>query len=503
MGGKEDKFDKYDEMGQLAGGYDVNLAREAALRHAREQLLQEEEWIAEPNLTWEVESAKFDEDEDCYKVVLLCYPKGIEVESKAQLEYHIDATGNLYAGTPILRSKGKWAVAQSDITRKEQEKEARQQAEEEKLRREEQQEVERKRIEEEKRKEREKAETPSPAPGTGEKTKSRKPLFIFIGVIVVIGAVVAGVVMMGGGSDDGNGTSEYAPPLPETTTPSVAAQIPEETVEPTFIPTPDSSILEMVSIPGGSFQMGSNDGDSDERPVHTVTLSPFSMAKYEVSYAEWMAVKNWAESNGYSFNNPGDMGSENYGGSQDETHPVTEINWYDTVLWCNALSEKEGRTPCYYTSSAQTTIYRSGREDIQNDWVNWEANGYRLPTEAEWEYACRAGTTTEYSFGDSIDSGDANFNFNENGTTPVGSYSANKWGLYDMHGNVWEWCWDWYDSGYYNSSSEKGPSVGSNRVERGGRWCSNPVYLRSASRSYGNPGNGLSYLGFRPAHFSS
>lgn len=270
--------------------------------------------------------------------------------------------------------------------------------------------------------------------------------------------------------------------------------------------------LEMVSIPGGSFQMGdlSGDGDSDELPVHTVTLSPFSMAKYELTYEKWMEVKTWAESNGYTFNMPGDMGSEDYGGSQDETHPVTGIEWYDAVLWCNALSEKEGLTPCYYTNASHTTVYRSGRTDIENNWVDWNADGYRLPTEAEWEYACRADTTTKYSFGNSIDGNDANYQDSgdsyDNGTTPVGYYPANPWGLYDMHGNVWEWCWDWYDSDYYNSSPStdpRGPSACSNRVNRGGSWCADPVYLRSASRSRSGPGVQYYIGGFRPVRPSS
>ncbi|NQT74359.1 MAG: formylglycine-generating enzyme family protein [Chloroflexi bacterium] len=263
--------------------------------------------------------------------------------------------------------------------------------------------------------------------------------------------------------------------------------------------------ITMVSIPSGTFNMGTDDSWDNERPVHSVTLSPFNISAYEITYAQWMEVKTWAEANGYTFNMPGAMGgSEDYDvshGMEDETHPVTTIEWYDTVLWCNALSEMEGRTPCYYTSETQSTVYRSGRVDIQNEWVEWNANGYRLPTEAEWEYSYRANTTTKYSFDYSINSNDANYLGNENGTTPVGSYCPNYWGLYDMAGNVWEWCWDWYDSGYYNNSPSKnpvGPSVGSDRVGRGGSWYPYAVFLRSdLSRIY-DPDSNVYYLGFRP-----
>ena len=284
--------------------------------------------------------------------------------------------------------------------------------------------------------------------------------------------------------------------------------------------------FEMVSITGGSFQMGdiSGDGEANERPVHTVTLSSFLMANYEVTYAKWMEVKDWAEVIGYTFRNSGAMGSEDFGGTQDENHPVMMIDWYDAVLWCNALSEIEGLTPCYYTSTSQITVYRSGELDIKEGWVNWEANGYRLPTEAEWEYACRAGNSTKYSFGNTLDGHDANFNLSGDGyednppyyggTTPVGDYSANDYGLYDMHGNVKEWCFDWYHKEYYKASTDinpHGPLVGSKefapsfnyylppqRVVRGGFTHSNPPDLRSASRDHELPFGEIGAIGFRP-----
>jgi formylglycine-generating enzyme required for sulfatase activity len=259
----------------------------------------------------------------------------------------------------------------------------------------------------------------------------------------------------------------------------------------------------MVTVPDGTFAMGGTGGAGDEGPVHSVTLSPFYMSAYEITYAQWVKVKNWAEANGYTFNARGGKGSEDYGGLQDDSHPVTEIEWYDAVLWCNALSEMEGRTPAYYTLAARSEVYRSGRPDIENDWVDWTADGYRLPTEAEWEYAGRAGTFTEYSFGNSTTGSEANYwdsgDSYDNGTTPVGNYTANPLGLYDMQGNVWEWCWDWY--GPYEAgpgSDPKGPVSGSDRVVRGGGWNGDPELMRSAGRSFFYADGDDYGIGFRP-----
>ena len=336
-------------------------------------------------------------------------------------------------------------------------------------------------------------------------------------VLMVLGLLILLVPGCGGGNKENTPTPTLTlTPIP--TAASTATATPTHTVVPTatpiatttatatpaFTPTPSVSPsgIEMVSITGGTFSMGSGDSSSYEKPVHSVTLSPFSMSRYEITYAQWVKVRDWGQSHGYSFNMPGAMGGGDVG-KQDENHPVTYIKWYDAVLWCNALSEMEGRTPCYYTSASQSTVYRSGITAIQNDWVKWNANGYRLPTEAEWEYACRAGTTTDYSFGNSISGKDANYRDSgdsyDNGTTPVGNYAANSWGLYDMHGNVWEWCWDWYgsyDSGAANNP--KGPYSGSNRVPRGGGWNEYLEPLRSADRIYLHPASEDFILGFRP-----
>ncbi|MBU1909359.1 MAG: formylglycine-generating enzyme family protein, partial [Verrucomicrobia bacterium] len=140
----------------------------------------------------------------------------------------------------------------------------------------------------------------------------------------------------------------------------------------------------MVWIDGGEFVMGAIDGfgSSDELPVHTNFISGFWMDEMEVTKAKWSEVYNWAVTNGYGLS---------AGSGKASNHPVHSVNWYACVKWCNARSQKEGLTPCYYTDTAQTGVYKAGNISISNDWVKWSTNGYRLPTEAEWEKAARGG----------------------------------------------------------------------------------------------------------------
>jgi len=183
--------------------------------------------------------------------------------------------------------------------------------------------------------------------------------------------------------------------------------------------------------------------------------------------------------------------------------PVQTVNWYDAVKWCNARSEKAGLTPCYYTSAGQTTVYRTSQITLSNSFVKWTASGYRLPTEAEWEKAARGGRAgLHYPWGNSISCTNANYDFCAgNTTTPVGSYAPNGYGLYDMAGNVWQWCWDSYDGNWYGNyqatmDDTRGPASGSSRLLRGGVWCYDTDGLRCAFRFGYASSNANNNIGF-------
>jgi formylglycine-generating enzyme required for sulfatase activity len=270
----------------------------------------------------------------------------------------------------------------------------------------------------------------------------------------------------------------------------------------------------MALIPAGSFTMGDcmdpSDGYPDELPLHTVYVSAFYMDKYDVTKALWDTVYQWAIAHGYTFDYAGSGNAAN--------HPVQTIDWYDCVKWCNARSEQEGRLPAYYTDAAQTGVYRTGTNDLQGSFVNWSC-GYRLPTEAEWEKAARGGVGGQrFPWGNTISWSQASYysyvvhgqpDYDVNGlngynpafgasTSPVGYFAANGYGLYDMAGNVVQWCWDRY--GLYAGGSQtdpRGPTTGSYRVLRGGSWSHAATFCRSADRIYGDLTGSSNFGGFR------
>jgi formylglycine-generating enzyme required for sulfatase activity len=269
-------------------------------------------------------------------------------------------------------------------------------------------------------------------------------------------------------------------------------------------------LANFAAIPGGNFQMGDPLDGMTDAPVYTVNVSAFYMQKKAVTKAQWDTVRTWAVGNGY-----GDLGG---GAGKAEDHPVQTVTWYDVVKWCNARSQQEGLTPCYYTDAAQTVIYKTGSTNIENTMVKWSANGYRLPTEAEWEKAARGGLAGKrFPWGDTISHSNANFcnvdgESYQTGTTgfhptystgsmpytsPVGSFAANGYGLYHMSGNVWQWCWDWYGT-YAAGADPRGVASGSDRVRRGGGWGVGAYGCRAAYRNRSNPSYSYYGSGFRP-----
>ena len=253
----------------------------------------------------------------------------------------------------------------------------------------------------------------------------------------------------------------------------------------------DMSPIIMVSVPGGSFQMGFYDSlnpSSDQNPVHSVSVGSFLISKYEITQSQYADY---------------DSDHESYYDGWD-LNPVEGVSWYDAAMFCNWLSDENGYGTFY---DDDDLLVEAGTVHM-----NWEADGYRLPTEAEWEYACRAGTQTHYYIGDT----DALYNYCEpldlllneiawycgNTQFPigVGAMEPNSFVLYDMSGNVFEWCNDWYADDYYEyapAEDPRGPETGLQRVIRGGSWYDNAIYCRSATRRKSIPGDTYPDIGFR------
>jgi uncharacterized repeat protein (TIGR02543 family) len=282
-------------------------------------------------------------------------------------------------------------------------------------------------------------------------------------------------------------------------------------------------LVAMEWIQGGTFTMGSpvsEPGRYAEESEHSVTLTGFYMGKYLVTQAQFEEVTG---------NNPSSFKTAVPPEASTANRPVETVTWHHAIVFCNMLSMREGMSPVYeiptvdnysiWSTDPATWGEIPDGED-ENNINRWNdarvvtgSTGYRLPTEAQWEYACRAGSGTAYNWGtNTIDDSKANYNastVNDNNpvagtylqrTTEVGKYAANAWGLYDMHGNVYEWCGDWYTSTYYSSSPAQGPTgpaSGSGRVVRGGCYSSGSRTLRSASRDPVDPVRGSGYYGFR------
>jgi formylglycine-generating enzyme required for sulfatase activity len=283
----------------------------------------------------------------------------------------------------------------------------------------------------------------------------------------------------------------------------------------------------MALIPARTFTMGDTlDDESDAIPTN-VTVSAFYMDVNLVCYGHWQSVYNWATNNGYGFNNTGSGKATN--------QPAMGLNWFDAVKWCNARSQRAGLAPVYFTDPNLTRVYTNGV--VLQPYVNWTNCGYRLPTEAEWEKAARGGLSgLRFPWGDTISESQANYNSTYTGssppaydlgppgynsigmiggmpyTSPVGSFAANGYGLYDMAGNVFEYCWDWYaappypnGSPYLGGTDPRGPAFESNvRVLRGGCWFFNATLsARCAVRYSMLPNQAGSFVGFRCVRGSS
>ncbi|MBP5444068.1 MAG: formylglycine-generating enzyme family protein [Treponema sp.] len=259
---------------------------------------------------------------------------------------------------------------------------------------------------------------------------------------------------------------------------------------------------DFVKINGGTY-----DGSAPLTPSssvfktgRTVTISDFYICDHEVTQAEYEKYCTYG----------GSSPSDTYG--KGPNHPAYYVSWYDALVYCNRRSIAEGLTPCYTINGKTSpdewgTVPTSSDETWNAATCDFNANGYRLPTEAEWEYCARSENRDSYNYSGSNTVGDVAWYYDNSyalgssspdyGTHDVKTKAPNSKGLYDMSGNVWEWCWDWYGT-IGNDTPSVGPSSGDSRVERGGCWGNFSDYCRVASRDYGSPNYRYSYfIGFR------
>lgn len=313
----------------------------------------------------------------------------------------------------------------------------------------------------------------------------------------------ANIVFGGSGA---NRTVTVTPASSQTGTATITVTVSDGSLSTsdTFVLTVNPGVPSGFSlIPAGNFTMGNvMVEDTEMLPSQIVYVSAFFMGQNLVTRTEWDAVRTWGMVNGYT-----DLA---VGSGKESNHPVHTISWYDMVKWCNARSQKEGFRPVYYTNSAQTAIYKTGNVDVLDYLVKWNANGYRLPTEAEWEKAARGGFSgRRFPWGDTISHSQANYYASSSYsydlsssvnnhhpiyktgsqpyTSPVGAFAANGFGLYDMVGNIWQRCWDL--GGEINLKPL--------RQVRGGVWNGDASLCRVAYRASSYSSESSIYLGFR------
>ena len=243
---------------------------------------------------------------------------------------------------------------------------------------------------------------------------------------------------------------------------------------------------DLIQVKGGTFKMGSKNSDTsaelDEQKEHSVILNTFEISKFEVTVWEW---KQFIKANKMK------MPIKPSWGWQDN-YPINGITWNEAIAYCNWLSTKEKLQPCYSKKGP-------------NFVCNFKANGYRLPTEAEWEFAAKGGTNSKgfrYSGSDKLEDVAWYKAYSNGQPHTVGTKLPNELGIYDMSGNVWEWCWDWYNKDFYKlekGDNPKGPEMGERRTVRGGSWDSKSNYVRPANRISTIPSKTHEFYGFRIA----